>query len=91
MTEVIKWLRSQMGKLIGGAHSPADVVWNNAVKMCVSKVDEAEVRLENEVCEWKQNRLNPDFMVQHKRFIKINKEYKFCPYCGKKIKIVEVE
>ena len=94
MKQIFDWLREQNGKLIGEVHSPADVVWNNAVNMCISKIDEAEAKWKSEVCEWTFmegvedcrcgcNGYHVDYMVATK--------YNFCPYCGKRIKISEVE
>lgn len=48
----------------------------------------------NDVCEWKYHRTIDDIPMYEtscyhefeKRFVK---KYKFCPYCGKKIKVVE--
>lgn len=116
MKQIFDWLREQFGKIIGEVHSPADVVWNNAVKMCIAKIDEAEAKWgchaicyldspceyqnedirvdEADCCEWehRENYVNclckcNGIMVEHNWAI----GFKFCPYCGKPIKIVEVE
>lgn len=93
MKQIFDWLREQTGKIIGEVHSPADVVWNNAVKMCITKIDEAEAKWESEVCEWKPLSGHSKRRTCHGEFE--NKEdlewWNVCPYCGKPIKISEVE
>lgn len=94
---VFDWLREQFGKIIGEVHSPADVVWNNAVKMCIEKVNEAEAKWEADCCEWKPAHLHGRtvFCNCFTRYDVLNKVdvecFTFCPYCGKSIKISEVE
>ena len=95
MKQIFDWLREQNGKLIGEVHSPADVVWNNAVKMCITKIDEAEAKWESDCCEWKWHNAYRyadsccEFGTDTHRINLLN--FKYCPYCGKPIKIVEVE
>lgn len=96
MKQVFDWLREQMGKIIGEVHSPADVVWNNAVKMCISKIDEAEAKWEAEVCEWKPNKGWTGMIISphepHSALWTADlKLYPYCNHCGKRIKISEVE
>jgi NADH pyrophosphatase NudC (nudix superfamily) len=56
-------------------------------------INEAEAKWESEVCEWKREESYPyrhltncGRMITHK-----HKEAKFCCFCGKPIKISEVE
>ena len=48
MKEIFDWLREQMEKVKSEVYSPADVIWNNAVKMCMREVNEAEAKWEAE-------------------------------------------
>ena len=52
MKEIFNLMREQMEKIIGEVHSPADTVWNNAVKMCIATVDEVEAK-------WKEKEAEP--------------------------------
>lgn len=92
MKDIFDWLREQFGKIIGEVHSPADVVWNNAVKMCIAEVDEAEAKWKEDCCEWKGDGVGV-FSIETScgKLIERNNDYMVCPYCGKRIKIAEVE
>ena len=101
MKQIFDWMREQFGKIIGEVQSPADVVWNNAVKMCITKVDEAEAKWESDCCEWKgfdnsliEGKVMWTYKTTCKKYIpeeRTSKYFRFCPYCGKPIKISEVE
>ena len=54
MKKIFDWMREQMEKVKTKVSSPADVVWNNAVKMCLREVDEAEAKWEAECCDWQE-------------------------------------
>ena len=95
MKKIFDWMREQFGKIIGEVHSPADVVWNNAVKMCIAKVDEAEAKWEAEACEWKYNDFEEQWETSCGVLLNPNSNDReatfYCCHCGKPIKIVEVE
>lgn len=57
-------------------------------------INEAEAKWEAEVCEWKYEKNKPSFARAVHDIPKLVDEiryWKFCPYCGKPIKISEVE
>ena len=96
MKEIFDWLREQFGKIIGEVHSPADVVWNNAVKMCIAKVDEAEAKWKEDCCEYEYH-VAPSkdiyFLTRcnHRHNGRLSGDRPYCGFCGKPIKIVEGE
>lgn len=58
----------------------------------LAEIDEAEAKWEAECCEWKVHR----YLNIHKTSCGMaigdyHKAWDFCPYCGKRIKISEVE
>ena len=60
----------------------------------LSILDEAEAKLEADCCEWKQYETKYGTRYQNCRATESPVDtfaFKFCPYCGKPIKIVEVE
>ena len=91
MRWVFDWLREQMEKVKCEVYSPADVVWNNSVKMCFREVNEAEAKWEKDCCEWEcQDRIS---VLGHDKLMYTHtvRSWTYCPYCGKPIKISEVE
>jgi hypothetical protein len=59
-------------------------------------INEAEAKWESECCEWKRPKGYDNCMGEHKcEVFFINrymvKQFNFCPFCGKPIKISEVE
>ena len=99
MKQIFDWMREQFGKIIGEVHSPADTVWNNAVKMCIEKVNEAEAKWEADCCEWKVEKIPTKkgaielLRDPHNQYAHWNDtgEWVYCNCCGKPIKISEVE
>ena len=57
-------------------------------------LEEAEAKLEADCCEWKQYETKYGTRYQNCRATESPVDtfgFKFCPYCGKRIKISEVE
>ena len=63
------------------------------IEVCKDIVNQLAEEYNNDVCEWKYHRTIDDIPTYktscchefEKQFVK---KYKFCPYCGKKIKVV---
>ncbi len=95
MKQIFDWLREQMQKVETEVYSPADVVWNNAVKNCMIKTYEAEAKWESDCCEYEYH-VAPSKDIyyltscknRHNGMLIANRPY--CGYCGKPIKISEV-
>jgi len=102
MNWILKWMREQMSKRKSAweEESVADKVtaekhigtWNMALRI----LDEAEAKLETEVCEWQYNYAKYCYETScvPLRFVTmrgtpIQNEFKHCPYCGRKIRVVE--
>lgn len=85
MKEIFDWLREWLKK----AQSYTDWV---AVYNVQQKVNEAEAKWKEDCCEWKLI-LGNTFVVavSHENEVFTQTDMKFCPYCGKRIKIAEVE
>lgn len=72
-----------------------DLEWNRAMYLCTGIVNQLAEEYNNDVCEWKQHEREIDVYFtecgQAHIFVDGNPEennYEYCPYCGKKIKIV---
>ena len=69
-------------------------VQQNAWKNALDMVNEAEAKWEEDCCEWKKYK---DKRINYKNCKWRNEDideysveqFEFCPYCGKKIKVVE--
>ena len=93
MKQIFDWLREQM-------RNKAYKAWDGDNKREImlitlpvveNIINEAEAKWEQECCEWKE--LTWDMYKAHKRIVKgsVLKEWNFCPICGKRIKMLEVE
>ncbi len=76
-----------------GAHSGGKVC---ALDETLELLNEAEEKWEAEVCEWKRPKGYDNCMAEHNCevfFIEhyMVKQFNYCPFCGKPIKISEVE
>ena len=89
MRQIFDWLRNEICK---GSECINERYYTTVVHS-LSCVNEAEAKWETECCEWKREESYPyrhltncGRMITHK-----HKEAKFCCFCGKPIKISEVE
>lgn len=99
---VFDWLREHISYgRYNTANNVMDEYNNIAIDFALSRVDEAEAKRESDCCEWEgfdNSPIKEAEMWTYKTTCQmyIREEYtdthwKFCPYCGKPIKIVEVE
>lgn len=76
-----------------------DLIRQEAYSTCLTIIDE-EVAKEPEVCEWKEEVDEADypyhetgcgnrFNFYYESLVSRNADFNICPYCGKKIKVVE--
>lgn len=107
MKQIFEWLRKQMQNRIAYNESCHEEfkdskmaliyeVQQNAWKNALAIVDEAEAKWEADCCTWKKNIYffgGHDYSSGCGTRIPLNSlEYhKYCPFCGKPIKISEVE
>ena len=99
MKQIFDWLRAQI-------KYKSYTAWNGDTKaeirlMLTEKaeeiINEAEAKWEADCCEWKPTLLHNQAMLSNcfVKFDNLKKQdvecFKFCPYCGKPIKIVEVK
>lgn len=98
MKEIFDWLREQIRQ-----NAYTVIQKNNSQELGMTltgieqAIDEAEVKQEEDCCEWKKvyddvdNEYKP--LCSDDGFIEITGyfDYTYCPYCGKRIKISEVE
>ena len=91
MKKILDWLREQIGDIYV---NDIDVLQDIALE----KVDEAEAKWEAECCEWKYCKGNETSYSHHKtscgktlHILMDLKDYHYCQYCGKRIKISEVQ
>ena len=96
MKQIFEWLREQTGKAYYdnkirlGKGMKLNVPYNRFVDL----INEAEAKWEKEVCEWKHKEYHSCCLSECNG---VYEDYdsvlgwEFCPYCGKPIKIVEVE
>ena len=103
MKQIFDWLREQMQNRIAYNESCHEEfkdskmtlvyeVQQNAWKNALAMIDEAEAEWEKDCCEWKDTKMGI-FHIKTNcgNWIETNYGYKYCPYCGKRIKISEVE
>lgn len=91
MKQIFDWLREQIGNRTDDFNSIAMIDVNRVHDI----IDEAEAKWEAECCEWFERDFEDSFYYSHdgkeidyKNDVKC---WKYCPYCGKPIKISEVE
>lgn len=93
MKQIFDWLREQIKDASFRPFNEV-VVYEESVK---NIINEAEAKWESECCEWTE-------LIEYKQRVYANCRFtndsldamsigyfKFCPYCGKRIKISEVE
>ena len=91
MKQIFKWLREEIeanSVTVGGS----DIIGSHMARVLVNQ---AEAKWEKECCEWKHYK-SDIYSVRSEcgaYLPKVNEgsSFRFCPYCGKKIKIAEVE
>ena len=95
MKKIFDELREQMKDRIK-AYQTLDVT-ETAVDVAIKEterfveyINEAEAKWEAELCEWKLDKEIYSYDSSCGHYLD-NHGFKFCPYCGKPIKIVEVE
>jgi hypothetical protein len=75
-------------------HSNKYAQWNGAIDEVIDIVNELAEECKDDCCEWKFTKSVVDSGYfyssgcNHKRFPDLH-SFEFCPYCGKKIKVVE--
>lgn len=99
MKQIFDWMREQLEEDIEwyethGINKDFNRGIIGEANKGISLVDEAEAKWESDCCEWKHREHYVNcfckcygIMVEHDMAI----GFKFCPYCGKPIKISEVE
>jgi len=91
INEIFDWLREQIAKLHEIDLFTIRYVNRDKVHKLIT---EAEAKWEADCCEWKDHtnkHLNSQMTSCGKVDDDYKNSYKFCPYCGKRIKIAEVE
>ena len=63
---------------------------SNAFEWTISVINKLSEEYDNDFCEWKTNSwgLFP-IKTSCENSLDVNYNYEFCPYCGKKIKIIK--
>ena len=86
MKQIFDWMREQTKKMsFLLTHQNFSAVWSDDV---YSIINEAELMYEEDVCEWQEltwNIYKAHEMIEGESVLK---KWKYCPYCGKKIKAV---
>ena len=92
MKQIFDWLREQI------VYTAEDVSPNMDKLLVMYNVErllnEAEAKWKSDCCEWKQYETKYGTRYQNCRATESPVDtfaFKFCPYCGKPIKIVEVK
>ena len=105
MNQIFDWMRKQINAEIKECQDFYLAQNNDSVCKCVmqgnvnayakslSLIDEAEYKWEADCCEWHRIESSEfDYMDSKHGFLEeYTTGWNFCPYCGKPIKIVEVE
>ena len=73
---------------------PGEIIWNNVLKMAIKIVKQGSVS--DDVCEWRlcdeeanvydTSCRNPHILIEG---TPKENNYEYCPYCGKKIKVID--
>jgi hypothetical protein len=89
MKQIFDWLREQIGDKKENCSSITMIDVNRVHNI----IDEAEAKWEADCCEQWYLKENATFMMIHgtSHLVDDAKYWKFCPYCGKPIKISGVE
>lgn len=99
MKKIFYWMREQInGKIVKSPTNNEhwfrdECVRNNAYANAIDIIDEAEAKWEADCCEWKgkKNDMLGLYKTTCGNLSIVNPYWNFCPYCGKRIKISEVE
>ena len=96
MKKIFDWLREQVNDGREFEHDERNECFNNALDYAIRRVDEAEAKWEADCCEWKYDKGSdisyPHYATTCGNSVKnICSGHTYCGYCGKPIKIVEVE
>lgn len=93
MKQIFNWLREQMRK-----HIYTDFTETDSIEFltAISLIDEAEAKWETDFCQYKPRKAYKvgycyTTMCGKERTHTLGRESKYCEYCGKPIKISEVE
>ena len=99
MQEEPKRLRKMKNQCISLTDSEVCAIEEKAYGFYRQRVDEAEAKWESECCEWKgfdnsliEGKVMWTYETACKKYIpekRTSNQFKFCPYCGKKIKVVD--
>lgn len=94
MKQIFDWLREQIKEESANGFGTNGAFFSYLPTVRAEKViNEAEAKWESEVCEWKPVGYRKEYVEAHEFWLdKMQAEcFKLCPYCGKPIKISEVE
>lgn len=93
MKQIFDWLREQMQKAeYNHTYFGTDFAVNT--ERAIEIIDEAEAKWESECCEWKWGIDYAHVQCRGDRILfgsSSRRLFTYCPYCGKPIKISEVE
>lgn len=92
MKQIFDWLREQIKDASFRPFNEV-VVYEESVQ---NLINEAEAKWEADCCEWKTTKRNSNLIASpHMALYQLSKkdlkDIPYCPYCGKPIKISEVE
>lgn len=90
MKQIFDWLREAICE---GSQCINERYYTTVVHS-LSCVNEAEAKWEAECCEWTPTKNRVFFTLKAScgdNYFSDGDDYNFCPYCGKPIKILEVE
>ena len=92
MKQIFDWLREHLEETANDVSPNTDklVVLARVERL----INEAEAKWEADCCEWKRLAIGNSVWKTScgkQRTIILNRDENFCPYCGKPIKISEVE
>ena len=93
MKQIFDWMRERLEELLrepSYRHNGDD--FNTGIVDAESILDEAEAKWESDVCEWENPKNCKHIFKSHDKIVADNilLSWRFCPYCGKPIKIAEV-
>lgn len=94
MKEIFDWLREEIRSYSCDVDTfSGKVVKSLDTEDALEAITEAEAKWEADCCEWKPHDKAKNVLMVHGElhYRHYVSEWKFCPYCGKRIKIAEVE
>lgn len=94
MKQVFNEIREKLNEIKVGMTYDADVIWNAAIVECILKIYEAEVKWNEDVCEWKPFGIDDLWDISCDEVYARPADggvewFNYCPKCGKKIKVVK--